>query len=48
MACPNMEFEREFMQTITGKTFDYRIDGDKLYLTENGETVMEMIKNNVN
>lgn len=48
MACPNMEFEREFMKTITGKTFDYRIDGDKLYLTENGETVMELIKNNVN
>jgi len=44
MACPNMEFEKEFMKAITGKTMDYRIEGDRLYLMENGETVMELVK----
>lgn len=48
MACPNMEFEKEFMRVITGKTFDYRIEEEKLILEMNGETIMELKKNNVN
>ncbi len=44
MACPDMEFEREFIKTISGKTLEYKIKKGKLYLYEDGNKVMEFKK----
>jgi len=44
MACPDMSLEKEFTQTIAGKTLDYKIDNGRLYFYEDGKEVMKFKK----
>jgi len=44
MACPDMSLEREFIETITTKTLDYKIDVGRLYFYENGIEVLKFKK----
>lgn len=44
MACDNMSLEMEFISTISGKAFDYKVDNGKLFLSNDGKTVMELKK----
>lgn len=46
MGCDNSEFETKFMTALSGKDLVYKIEGDKLYLIENGITVIEFEKDN--
>lgn len=40
MACDNMEFENDFINTIKGRTLEYKIKKMKLYLYDEGKEVM--------
>ena len=44
MACPDMSLEKEFTQTIAGKTLDYKIENGGLYFYEDGKEVMKFKK----
>lgn len=44
MSCPDMTLEKEFTETIAGKTLDYKIDNGRLYFYEDGKEVMKFNK----
>jgi heat shock protein HslJ/uncharacterized membrane protein len=45
MACADIEnFESDFIQAMSGKTFSYKIENMKLYFTENETVIMEFRK----
>ncbi|MFA5405075.1 MAG: META domain-containing protein [Ignavibacteria bacterium] len=44
MNCSEMNFEMNFLQALSGKTLQYKIEKLKLYLISNGETIMEFNK----
>lgn len=44
MNCDEMILEMDFLNALSGKTLFYKIEKMKLYLIENGETIMEFNK----
>jgi heat shock protein HslJ len=44
MACPNMEFEKNFLSAITDKTLTYSVDEGRLTLTDGNQIVLEFKK----
>jgi uncharacterized membrane protein/heat shock protein HslJ len=45
MACPDIEnFETDFIQAISGKTYSYKIEDMKLYFMENEEVILQFRK----
>ncbi len=40
MACDNMKFENDFINTIKGRTLEYKIKKMKLYLYDEGKEIM--------
>lgn len=44
MACPNMDFERDFLTALTGKMLNYAIARETLMLTDDEGMVMEFKK----
>lgn len=46
MMCPDMETERNFIETIKGKTYDYEMRDDKLFFKNGDNVIMEFLKSN--
>lgn len=44
MACDEMKLEWDFINTFSGKTLKYAVDGGKLYFYEDGNTVMQFYR----
>jgi heat shock protein HslJ len=44
MACPNMDFEQDFLKALTGKNLTYTIDEGNLLLKDDESTMLEFKK----